>query len=256
MSLSRQLHSNNNNTGSIPSSAQPNVYYSPSTGTQGTRTALHDVRTSSSDQFSSSNAHQLQQMPYVSSALIDRINSAKKTHTYHVNSVDLTLETTPRDSRYSYGLMELMKKEETLLVKDPSSYAAKSIVAKVDENLRLETRAFFAKMMNSNLKKWESLQEKLKKERDGLKTELLQQLRQTSATSGLGGAGDVSTLLAQAKSLSEALALLQQYASNTPDNSANVAAGGSGHAGMVAGSGAMAALSLTQQHYNPTSQLG
>lgn len=99
-------------------------------------------------------------------------------HLYQLNQLDLNLETTPRDSRYSNHLLELMKKEESAS-KDPHSSATKALFQKVDDSLRAETRSFFNKLVHQNLKKYHLLQEKFSKERDHLKQELLKELQQS-----------------------------------------------------------------------------
>jgi hypothetical protein len=93
-----------------------------------------------------------------------RIGELKKTHYQQRIQLELTFETTPRDSRYSNGLLELMKKEEQVM-KDPHCAAAKAIVLKVDDALRCETQFFFAKSAQQNTRRWLSLNEKLTKER-------------------------------------------------------------------------------------------
>jgi hypothetical protein len=119
------------------------------------------------------------------SQYLEKLSSLKTQHVYASNALDLTLETTPRDSKYSSYLMELMKKEETLLLKGGGSSSASSndlpsttkmVIHKVDDALKQETKAFFHKLMSSNMKKWEHLQEKMKKERESLKNELIREL--------------------------------------------------------------------------------
>eukprot|EP00599_Poterioochromonas_sp_BG-1_P009733 CAMPEP_0173139554 /NCGR_PEP_ID=MMETSP1105-20130129/4328_1 /TAXON_ID=2985 /ORGANISM="Ochromonas sp., Strain BG-1" /LENGTH=435 /DNA_ID=CAMNT_0014052309 /DNA_START=207 /DNA_END=1514 /DNA_ORIENTATION=+ len=112
-----------------------------------------------------------------SAVVINKMIQTKQQRLYQLNQLDLNLETTPRDSRYSNNLMELMKKEEVLL-KDPSSAATKSILQKVDDSLRAETRAFFHKLVVQNVKKYEQLQEKFAKEREQFKHDLLRELQQ------------------------------------------------------------------------------
>lgn len=124
----------------------------------------------------------------------ERIHQTKQRHAYQLNQLDLNLETTPRDSRYSPTLLELMRKEEVLLKEGGGSggsgggaaaggnqqqlsQATKTLMQKVDDSLKIETKHFFAKLTAANLKKWEMLQEKLKKERDQLKSEFYRELQ-------------------------------------------------------------------------------
>lgn len=125
--------------------------------------------------------------------LKEKLQNFKHKHLHQLNQVDLNLETTPRDSRYSNGLLDLMKKEEIML-KDPNSPATKTIVQRVDDSLRLETKSFFAKLTNANLRKWEALQDKLKKDREALKQEFLRELQ--AVEGGLKGFAEISSLSA------------------------------------------------------------
>lgn len=76
---------------------------------------------------------------------------------------DLTLEVAQRDSRFSASLLELMRREESM-GKDPNSPALKLLVQRVDDTLRAETQQFFARVVNQNIKKWDSLRQNLSKE--------------------------------------------------------------------------------------------
>lgn len=102
---------------------------------------------------------------------VEKLKSKAKElqHQHYLQRIqlELTLETTPRDSRYSSGLLELMKKEETVL-RDQSSQSAKSIVFRVDEMLRAETQAFFRKSAQQNIRRWAALQEKFRQDRQSL----------------------------------------------------------------------------------------
>lgn len=102
----------------------------------------------------------------------ERVKRLKHVHHMQLNQIDLNLETAPRDSRYSNGLLEMMKKEEVLLTRDPSAPTTRSLIAKVDEGLRQETQAFFNRLSTQNLKKWEKMHEKMKHDRQQLKHEL------------------------------------------------------------------------------------
>jgi len=107
-------------------------------------------------------------------SLPDRLNLLKKSHSIQCAQLDLALETTIRDSKYSNNLMEMMRREET--VKESNSQSAKQLTQKVDEALRNETKSFFVKVAQFNSKKWDQLAEKLRRERDQLKNELMAQV--------------------------------------------------------------------------------
>jgi hypothetical protein len=112
----------------------------------------------------------------------EKVKRLKHLHHMQLNQVDLSLETAPRDSRYSNNLLEMMKKEEVMLSRDPSAPTTRSLIAKVDEGLRQETQAFFNRLSTQNLKKWEKMHEKMKNDRQQLKQEILtkhQHLRET-----------------------------------------------------------------------------
>ncbi len=74
-------------------------------------------------------------------------------------NLELALETAPRDSRYSPALVDLMRKEEIALKDNPK--LARDLAPRVDEMLSHETRAFFHKTVQQNLKRWQGLQDKL-----------------------------------------------------------------------------------------------
>lgn len=104
--------------------------------------------------------------------LINRIKEIKKLHQFQFNQLDLNLETSPRDSRYSQQLLEMMKKEEIMLSREPTSPATRSLTQKVDEALQNETQKFFAKLAAQNIRKWELFRDKLKRERSQLLQEI------------------------------------------------------------------------------------
>lgn len=65
--------------------------------------------------------------------------------------LELSLETTPRDSRYSANLVNLMKAEED----NPEKGVMPSdLNRKVDEALSQETHKFFEKTATQNLIRW------------------------------------------------------------------------------------------------------
>lgn len=103
----------------------------------------------------------------------EKVKRLKHVHHMQLNQVDLNLETAPRDSRYSNGLLEMMKKEEILLSRDPSAPTTRALIGKVDEGLRLETQAFFSRLSNQNIKKWEKLHDKMKHDRQQFKSEVM-----------------------------------------------------------------------------------
>lgn len=106
---------------------------------------------------------------------IAKVETMRKAHQLLVANQDLVLEVAPRDSRFSPVLLEMMRKEE-LLMKDPSSNAARALVQKVDEALRTETQQFFAKVVNQNSRKWEMLRGNMRKEIAALKRYLASRL--------------------------------------------------------------------------------
>lgn len=97
---------------------------------------------------------------------LQRLSALKRAQLKQIAQLDLQLETTPRDSRFSTALLDLMKKEETLL---RDSTSAANVVQKVDDMLKQETRAFFAKVTGSNARKWQALRSKLKDDRKQLR---------------------------------------------------------------------------------------
>lgn len=104
--------------------------------------------------------------------LANHMKEVRKLHRNQFNQLDLNMETAPRDSRYSQQLLEMMKKEELLLNKEPSSSATRAMTAKVDEGLKNETQAFFCKLVTQNTRKWEQLKEKLARVRAQLNNEI------------------------------------------------------------------------------------
>lgn len=100
-----------------------------------------------------------------------KVIAMRERHSTDRIKLELLLETTPRDSRYSSALIELMRKEE-ISGKDHLSPTAQIISSKVDEALQFETKAFFAKISSHNIRKWNVFKEKMTMERDALKAEL------------------------------------------------------------------------------------
>ena len=89
--------------------------------------------------------------------------------------LELTLETTPRDSRYSNSLVNLMKCEEAA-VRDGGNSLSNDITRRVDEALAQETHKFFAKTCAQNIKRWKALSQKLERERDKQRGILMEQI--------------------------------------------------------------------------------
>lgn len=99
--------------------------------------------------------------------------------------LELSLETQPRDSKFSSQLIVLMQKEENMLRNDtlsPASTAgipflfflatytlllistaANELLVKINEMLNAETRKFFRKNVQANIKKWTNQENKLTK---------------------------------------------------------------------------------------------
>jgi hypothetical protein len=82
-------------------------------------------------------------------------------------NMELLLETTPKESRYSNTLVDLMKREEMALrdISSGKQVQVRDLVARVDDLLFQETRAFFQKNAQHNSKRWRALAEKLEGER-------------------------------------------------------------------------------------------
>jgi hypothetical protein len=108
--------------------------------------------------------------------ILEKIAQLKRSQELMIAQQDLTLEVTPRDSRFSTNLLELMRKEETML-RESFTPATKLLIQKVDDALRQETQQFFAKVVNQNNKKWDTLRTNLTKEIQLLKKQLAQRLQ-------------------------------------------------------------------------------
>jgi len=99
------------------------------------------------------------------------LNSAKAVHAALRQSqylqrlqLELTLETIPRDSRYSAQLIDLMKREETAIRDNFGTSATQDLIQRVDDALRSETEKFFNKTVQQNVKRWVALQKKIEGE--------------------------------------------------------------------------------------------
>ena len=95
-------------------------------------------------------------------------------HQQQRTQLELNLETTPRDSRYSSNLVGLMKAEEDNTGKD--KMALVDLNRKVDEALSLETHKFFEKTAAQNIKRWKALSQKLDLEREKYRMQLSDQI--------------------------------------------------------------------------------
>lgn len=102
--------------------------------------------------------------------------------------LELTLETIPRDSRYSSSLVNLMKCEEAA-VRDGGNVLSTDISRRVDEALAQETHKFFAKTCAQNIKRWKALSQKLERERDKQKSVLMEQVARAGKNSSSARAG-------------------------------------------------------------------
>lgn len=111
-----------------------------------------------------------------------KIAALKRAHELMIFQQDLSFEVSPRDSRFSSTLLDLMKREENL-ARDHSSPAAAAIIAKVDDQLFAETQQFFSKVINQNNKKWDNLRQSLSKEIQAMKKKIATRFRQEDIAS-------------------------------------------------------------------------
>lgn len=115
----------------------------------------------------------------------ERIRDLKRTHHLQRIQLELAFETAPRDSRYSNGLMDMMRKEEQIVAKDPHSAVTRSVIQKVDDSLRSETRGFFARTVQRNVKRWAQLKEKFDRESGQFVMEVAEDLKAYNNVKGL-----------------------------------------------------------------------
>lgn len=94
----------------------------------------------------------------------------RKDHALQRISLELQLETTPHDSRFSNQLLSMMQKEEVM--QRDGTGPSLDLIRKTDEMLGQETHKFFSKTTSSNIRRWNALDAKLTKERDRLKSEI------------------------------------------------------------------------------------
>lgn len=104
---------------------------------------------------------------------INRLLACKKDHRSQLMNLELVIETQPRESKFSPNLMNLIQKEE-LLSRDPSIVSPPTdLLQNLEEALSNETHKFFSKSSSINIKRWNSLDIKVSKERERLRYELL-----------------------------------------------------------------------------------
>jgi len=98
--------------------------------------------------------------------------SMRRSHYLQRLQLELTLETIPRDSRYSAQLIDLMKREEVALRDNSTAAPTAELTRRVDEALRVETEKFFNKNVEQNVKRWNALQKKIEGELQRFKEEM------------------------------------------------------------------------------------
>eukprot|EP01039_Chlorochromonas_danica_P007243 gene7243-8012_t len=116
--------------------------------------------------------------------VIKRVKELKSDQLRQIVELELQLETTPRDSRFSNTLIEMMRKEETMLRDSANNTSATAaVVQKVDDLLKQETRAFFNKVTSHNMKKWQSVRNRQYQERRAIQTQINEAVTATSSSS-------------------------------------------------------------------------
>lgn len=90
--------------------------------------------------------------------------SMHRAHYLQRLQLELTLETIPRDSRYSQQLIDLMKREEVAIRDNCNATSTTELIRRVDDALRVETERFFNKTAEQNVKRWAALQKKIEGE--------------------------------------------------------------------------------------------
>lgn len=88
------------------------------------------------------------------------LDAIRRSHYQQRLQLELTLETIPRDSRYSAQLIDLMKREEMAIRDNTDPKNMRDLIQRVDDALRTETERFFNKTVQQNVKRWETLQKK------------------------------------------------------------------------------------------------
>jgi len=99
-----------------------------------------------------------------------KILAQKYVHETLRYQMELSIETTPRDSRYSQQLVDMMHKEEN---HGRENRQNTDLTKRVDDALNHETTAFFSKVVQSNTKKWNAFKTKLDQEREGLRQDII-----------------------------------------------------------------------------------
>lgn len=118
--------------------------------------------------------------------------------------LELALETSHRDSRYSENLADLMKREEQACQENFNSQLCKDLISKVDDALRQETQRFFSKNSQHNIKRWASLIQRVEREKEQARNEIaLNSNNQNPTRSGPVHAPTLSELDVEAKRLEE-----------------------------------------------------
>eukprot|EP01041_Mallomonas_annulata_P006365 gene6365-12867_t len=105
-----------------------------------------------------------------------KIRNLKQSHETQRYQLELSIETTPRDSRYSQVLVDMMQKEEAQSVE---GRATPELSKKVDDALHTETSAFFGRVAQLNVKRWAVLSNKLDHEREAYRAELMRTFKES-----------------------------------------------------------------------------
>lgn len=100
-----------------------------------------------------------------SNLIKSRLMALTKSHYMQRIQLELSLETSPRDSKYSNSLVDMMKREESTVISNTNSASLNDLSARIDEMLRQETQLYFLKAVEQNIKKWQNLLVKLEKDR-------------------------------------------------------------------------------------------
>jgi len=93
------------------------------------------------------------------------LDATIRSHRQQRYNLELALEVAPRNSRYSNNLINLMQREEISL---REGRQCSDLSREVEAALASETRAFFSRMSDSNVKRWNVLLSKSQKEKDAL----------------------------------------------------------------------------------------
>jgi len=99
-------------------------------------------------------------------------SNLRRSHYLQRLQLELTLETIPRDSRYSPQLIDLMKREEVAIRESSNASSTAELIRRVDDALRVETERFFNKTAEQNVRRWVALQKKIEGELQRFREEL------------------------------------------------------------------------------------